>query len=294
MRYHARHHRPSLQYPLALRLGILAIGGSLLLACEATNPGSDKGPGVHANKMDAVPGEASAVGLVGRGDRTRGADVQHCVIERFKIYSPAMGRPIRVAVVLPPGYSRNGDTRLPVLYALHGYGAPYDTWAHMSTLREAIGEKPMAVVCFDGDRGGWYIDSPEKADSQFETFFFRELMPFVEARYRAGGNAARRGITGFSMGGYGAFQLMLSRPDAFAGVSSLSSGLVYMGETNGRPWRGLPELLGPYERNRQAYQKRGILNRLEDAARQGKPLPKLMLASGTEDRSHRLSGMVRD
>ena len=94
-----------------------------------------------------------------------------CSIEKFTVPSKAMGREIRTVVVLPPAYAREGGARYPVLYALHGMGAPYTTWADMSPLRRSLVDHPMILVCFDGDKAGWYIDAKKKPDSRFTTFF---------------------------------------------------------------------------------------------------------------------------
>ena len=113
------------------------------------------------------------------------ADIEDgCLIERFNVPSPSMEREIRAVAVLPPAYENEPDRRFPVLYTLHGRGAPYDTWAQMSPLRQALHDMPMVVICLDGDDASMYIDSTLLPDSQFTTFFFEEFVPAVDARYR--------------------------------------------------------------------------------------------------------------
>jgi S-formylglutathione hydrolase FrmB len=207
-----------------------------------------------------------------------------CTRELLTVASPSMKRRIRVAVVLPPDYAKKPDARYPVLYALHGMGAPYTTFTDMSPLRKYLVDHPMILVCFDGDRASCYVDSTEKPESQFTTFFFDELLPYVAENYRTSG---RRAVTGFSMGGYGALHYLLVRPELFTSVSSLSGAFtLFMPHADGRPPRH-SELLGDYEKNRAAYDKCQVPGRLVKCVADGTHLPPLMLTCGTED------GLVR-
>jgi len=229
------------------------------------------------------------------------------VIEKFFIPSAAMDRHVRVFVVLPPAYASAPGGRFPALYTLHGSGAPYATFGEMAPLRAALANQPMLVVGFDGDKEGWYIDSPLRRDSQFETFFFQELIPYIERNYRVIREA--RGVTGFSMGGFGAFHYMLAYPEMFAGVSALSGvfGIVpgpagveappaepvYATRRNLRE-DGLVALLGDPDQNKGAYERVDVMHGLEVAVAKGVRLPPLYLTCGAEDSLLRESRVLRD
>ncbi|MEX0886868.1 MAG: alpha/beta hydrolase family protein [Phycisphaeraceae bacterium] len=202
-----------------------------------------------------------------------------CRIENFNLHSPAMGRDIGVVVVLPPNHEQHAP--LPVLYALHGMGAPYAAWSEMPPLRRQLAEQPMLVVSFDGDRAGAYLDATEKPDSQFTTFFFDELVPFIDEHYPTNG---LRGVTGFSMGGFGAVHYMLTKPDAFASVSALSGAFDwYLGGPDGEPSDSLEALLGPPADNPGAYDAISIRRRVQARIDAGEPLPPIMLHCGSDD-----------
>lgn len=141
----------------------------------------------------------------------------------------------------------------------------------------------MILVCFDGDHAGWYIDATKKPDSKFATFFFEELIPYIDGHYRTRADGGSRGVTGFSMGGYGAFQYMLTRPEMFASVSSLSGVFGYFGERGAKADDSIAPLLGPAEENKAAYLKYGIYNRIEERIAQGVRLPAMFIHCGTED-----------
>jgi S-formylglutathione hydrolase FrmB len=197
------------------------------------------------------------------------------VIEKFLVHSAAMNRNVHVAIVLPPAYAAEPTRRFPVLYTLHGSDGPYDMFSAMNPLRAALKTKPMLVVGFDGDGEGWYIDSPLHHDSQFETFFFKELIPHIEKNYRAIPETRARAVTGNSMGGYGAFHYMAVHPEMFASASSLSGAFNVKGYLAG--------LLGDPAKNKAAYDHADVYRGLEAALAQGVKLPPLLLTCGTED-----------
>jgi len=203
-----------------------------------------------------------------------------CVRELLTVPSPSMKRDIRVAVTVPPCYAKDTDARYPVLYALHGMGASYKVFSDMSPLRKFMVDHPMILVGFDADRASCYVDSTEKPESQFTTFFFDELLPYVAAHYRTDG---RQALTGFSMGGYGSLHYLLARPGAFASASSLSGAFYLFHAQPGKAPRHA-ELLGDPEANAEAYARCDIPLRLKKFVADGVRLPPLMLACGTEDR----------
>ncbi len=199
-----------------------------------------------------------------------------CVIEKFDVPSPSMKRNIHAVVVLPPEYKDKPDKKYPILYTLHGAGAPYATYSEMAPLRRALRDRPMIVTCFDGDRASMYLDTTP--NSQFETFFFQEFVPYIDAHYRTNG---QRGVEGFSMGGFGAFHYLLCRPEMFTSVSAMS-GAFRMGGPRRPPGPGS----APAEANaavRPPDERRDLLARLEKAVKAGTKLPPLLIHCGTED-----------
>lgn len=205
-----------------------------------------------------------------------------CVVEKFKVKSPSMGRDIEVAALLPPGYA-GGSGKLPVLYALHGKDAPYLSFTQMNVLRKFLVDHPMLVVVFDADKDSCYIDSRHRPKSLFTTFYFKELVPAINTRYRTDGRMA---VTGFSMGGYGAFHYLLEQPALFSSVSAMSGAFELFDEKREkadqwRPW--LEGLMGPLEQNRAAYEAVLLEPRIEKTVAAGTKLPPLLMLCGTDD-----------
>jgi S-formylglutathione hydrolase FrmB len=81
----------------------------------------------------------------------------------------------------------------------------------------------MIIVMPDANTGqrGYFNDISGKW--RYEDFFFEELIPFVEKKYRVRSEKRYRAIAGLSMGGGGTFMYALRRPDLFSSACPLSA-----------------------------------------------------------------------
>ena len=139
---------------------------------------------------------------------------------------------VRYCVFLPASYSApdSRTKKYPVLYLLHGLGGTHQTmamdgeWTKLQDLRrdKKVGE---FVVVSPEAWDTFYINSRD-GRTPYSDFFLQEFMPFIECSYRIRATRTARGITGFSMGGYGALRMALAHPDLFGSVSSHSGALV--------------------------------------------------------------------
>ena len=91
-------------------------------------------------------------------------------------------------------------------------GAPMEV---VENLQELIEEEPGFQ--YETIEDIW-PDYPSKED-----FFFNELMPHVESKYRIKSDKRFRAISGLSMGGGGTLTYALHRPDLFSAAAPLSS-----------------------------------------------------------------------
>ena len=84
-----------------------------------------------------------------------------------------------------------------------------------------------ATSSFSRPSGGhtFYINSAD-GKVRYEDFFMKEFMPQMEKKYRAKARGPLAGITGVSMGGYGALRLGFKYPDQFAAVSAQMPALI--------------------------------------------------------------------
>jgi len=146
------------------------------------------------------------------------------------IKSQILTRPVRYCAFLPPNFDQDKTRHYPVLYFLHGLGdneqslLNFGGWDVVSELRSK-GKIGDFVILAPSAGHTFYINS-ENGKVRYEDFLMKEFMPEMEKRYRAAGTRATRGITGISMGGYGALRLAFRYPDEFAAVSAQMPALI--------------------------------------------------------------------
>jgi S-formylglutathione hydrolase FrmB len=113
---------------------------------------------------------------------------------------------------------------------LHGLGgnereiAISGEWTLLQDLRRDHKAGDFLVVAPDGG-ATFYINSRD-GKTPYGDFFVREFMPFIERTYRVRAERAARGITGFSMGGYGALRIGFAHPELFGSVSAHSAAVM--------------------------------------------------------------------
>jgi S-formylglutathione hydrolase FrmB len=141
---------------------------------------------------------------------------------------------VRYCVQLPSSYgtkdAKGQNARYPVLYFLHGLGDNEQTlfntggWTLIEDLRQQHKIGDFLVVAPEG-RASFYINSADGKE-RYSDFFLREFMPAIEKKYRVSPGRAARGISGISMGGYGALRLAFAYPELFSSVSAQSAALI--------------------------------------------------------------------
>ena len=146
------------------------------------------------------------------------------------IKSAILSHPVRYCAFLPDSFDQDKTRHYPVLYYLHGLGdneqslLNFGGWDVISELRRQ-GKIGDFIVLAPSARHTFYINSAD-GKVRYEDFFMKEFMPQMEKKYRAEGTRATRGITGVSMGGYGALRLAFKYPDEFAAVSAQMPALI--------------------------------------------------------------------
>ena len=143
--------------------------------------------------------------------------------------SAILGRPVNVCVALPPGYA-SGEKSYPTLYFLHGLFENEQSWSARGGLQIlhdlwGRGEAEKFIVVLPDGGKTFYVNS-YNGHERYEDFFILELVPWVDRKFRTFANPAARGISGTSMGGYGALHLAMDHPDIFGSVSAHSAALI--------------------------------------------------------------------
>jgi enterochelin esterase-like enzyme len=141
-----------------------------------------------------------------------------------------------VSIYLPPSY-QSSTARYPVVYFLPGFGDLvhyYTLWGvfgfslkpSMDQLISSAKVDEMIIVIPNGSyflQGSFYVNSPLSGD--WENYIVKDVVSYVDANYRTIASPASRGLTGHSMGGFGALYLAMRHPDVFGAVYALSPGL---------------------------------------------------------------------
>ncbi|RYF77414.1 MAG: esterase family protein [Cytophagaceae bacterium] len=149
-------------------------------------------------------------------------------VDTLDVPSASMGRTLRAAVVLPDAYTK-GTTRFPVLYLLHGGYGHFNDWLAKTpdkTLIHRLADQyNLIIVMPEGEVFSYYLDSPVRKDSQFETYLTKEVIQKIDNTYRTVRTRQGRVITGLSMGGYGSLFLATRHPDLYGAAGSMSGAL---------------------------------------------------------------------
>ena len=157
------------------------------------------------------------------------------VYDNLSMNSNILNMERKYAIYLPPDYEQS-ERSYPVLYLLHGAGDDQTGWVQFGEVLhitdKAIREgkaTPMIIVMPDANTGTRGYFNNIKGDWRYEDFFFEELIPHVEKKFRIKGEKRYRAVAGLSMGGGGSFMYALHHPELFSSACPLSA---YVGPLN--------------------------------------------------------------
>lgn len=151
-------------------------------------------------------------------------------VDCASLNSKVLHRAVRYCVMLPPAYESEKDKKYPVLYFLHGLGENEQTllrgggWGMIEDLRQQHTIGDFLLVAPEG-RGGFFIDAAAGGE-RYNQFFLAEFLPFIETHFRIVRDRKHRGVTGLSMGGFGALRVAFAHPELFGSVSAQSAALI--------------------------------------------------------------------
>jgi S-formylglutathione hydrolase FrmB len=158
-------------------------------------------------------------------DTALGPDTAGATVEHLTIKSHAVGRKLPVTVVSPPG-DEDGERR-PLLVFLHGRGSSQDSalsGEFFAALAKAGSGAPIVALPYGGDHSYWH----NRASGGWASYVMDEVIPEVAHQY--GADEERVAVGGISMGGFGAFDLVLHYPGRFCAVGGHGPALWQMAE----------------------------------------------------------------
>jgi S-formylglutathione hydrolase FrmB len=134
----------------------------------------------------------------------RGARVEHLTID-----SRAVGQSLPTTVVVPAG---DGGGARPLLVFLHGRGGDQNSELNdqfYAALADLGRRAPVVAFPYGGESSYWH----DRDGGDWDRYVVREVIPAVARETNA--DSHRVAVGGISMGGFGAFDLVLHHPDRF-------------------------------------------------------------------------------
>lgn len=156
-------------------------------------------------------------------------------IEKCSMSSDILGVTKEYVVYVPSGYDENPDKAYPVLYLLHGLSGDCGTWTEKYDMKVIADWRidsgfslPMLIVMPDArgvleNRKGKNVGYVNREGWMYEDYFFDELIPEIEKKYRVLPGRRNRAISGLSMGGGGTVIYAMHRPQHFSSACPMAA-----------------------------------------------------------------------
>ena len=235
---------------------------------------------VRAQKSHRVT-RSSALSPANRAARSNAS--RSVVISESFAAASLGGAPLPYRILLPADYEASAG-RYPVLYLLHGADGNEKDWTSRTNLT-AYAERYRLIIVMPGVGNSWYANSASDEKARYEDVIIRDLIPYIDGKYRTIGNWHGRAIAGLSMGGFGAMKFALRYPHLFICAASFSGAFdaprtnIVLNPTDERSKR-LLSIFGPTDgearRQNDVFE---LARRIKDGTR----LPYFYVATGSGD-----------
>lgn len=198
--------------------------------------------------------------------------------------SKLLAREVSYRIILPADYKQSEKKRFPAIYLLHGRGGNYKDWTNLTKITQYSFPYNFIIIMPDGGKESWYADNVNLPNQNYESYFIKELIPEIDAKYRTLADRQNRIVAGLSMGGYGAVKFGLKYPDKFFLAGSFSGAMdaVVKSQNYKHLIKSVADVFG--EENSQARKDNDIFKIInETSAEKIKEFPFLFIDCGTED-----------
>lgn len=152
----------------------------------------------------------------------------HCEVPAPSLTGNLLGDDDHLQVWVLTPTDGGPEVRRPTIYVLAGYTEAGGGMASLLATSAAPTDgsvSPIIVVTqgLNAFGGSFYVNSP--VTGGWEDAIVTDLVGFVDANFPTIARPESRGISGSSMGGFGAFNLAMLHPEVFGAVYALSPGL---------------------------------------------------------------------
>jgi S-formylglutathione hydrolase FrmB len=213
---------------------------------------------------------------------------------QMDIFTEALRRPAHVNLILPGDWMPQGAKDTPyyqrptkTLILLHGYTSDGSEWILNGNAEQLAHKYNLAIVAPNGENS-FYLDG-EGIGQAYGRLIGQELIDYLRKTFHLAEKREDTFIGGLSMGGFGALHTGLQYPENFSKVIALSSALIIyniagMKESDPNPvanYHYYRSVFGDLDKVEESDNNPEVLARKGKA--EGKTLPDLFMACGTED-----------
>lgn len=156
--------------------------------------------------------------------------------EFFEMPSQKMSYPMEGRIYLPPGYGNDPDQRYPVLYFLHGQSFKDDQWDRLGA------DETLDAMVNEGEIKPFIIVMPKETnymnnqwDSKYGVSLAKDLVPYIDERYRTIPEREARAIGGLSRGAAWAMRVGMIYWETFSAIGCHSFA-PFRGDYNEAPF----------------------------------------------------------
>lgn len=193
-----------------------------------------------------------------------------------------------INVIIPSpeakGWTFSPGIKFQTLYLFHGAYGNCDDWPLKSSIERYAQERMLAVV-MPSAGNSMYQDMYR--GEKYLTFITDELINFAQTMFPLSQKREDNFTAGLSMGGYGALNVALNKPEQFACAISLSGAVDpvflfkdYKEGDEGEPFRLKDVFEDPAHLEGTGADIFHLIKTIKD---EGRPLPEMFLSCGTED-----------
>ena len=172
--------------------------------------------------------------------------------QKITVSSTVLGVPKNFYIYTPPGYDTRTTHRYPVVYLFRGHETEWINKFQDSTRNGrdvidvyedllAAGQVGPMILVFPGISSDddavsgmltnflqpGLTTAPGIGTGQFEDYYVREIIPFVDANYRTIPRRDARGVDGFSLGGFMSAKIASQHPDLFSSAGAFDGTHFY-------------------------------------------------------------------
>ena len=139
-------------------------------------------------------------------------------VDTIQVPTQYLETPEDITVIIPDAAAQG--KKFPTVYLLNGYGGDHHAWMRVRPDLPDLADRYGMVIVMPDGRDSWYWDSPVNPKMQMESFFVKELVPYIDSRYPTLQAPEYRAISGLSMGGQGSMYLAIRHNDIWGNANA--------------------------------------------------------------------------